>query len=100
MTLDWYNLPPEFRCIIRDVIRDDIRQNDRGKCKNPPVQLVCREWHGYFCHENFRCISLYQDRLDDFRLFVGGNTSRQAHVQRINLNVKLLGYDDRHYLEP
>ncbi|KAH7358866.1 hypothetical protein B0T11DRAFT_330612 [Plectosphaerella cucumerina] len=91
MSSGWNNLPQEIRWMIVDYIRDIIHPWSTDDPPCPALPLVCREWHRYFAHENFRILVLDQYRLNMFRELV--DNSRIKHVERIVLRVQLLSYD-------
>lgn len=88
----WQSLPLEIRWMIRDHIRSLMHQWYVSDLPRPQLSLVCREWHGWFLHENFRLLVLDQDRLDDFERLVSNNESRRDYVEHIILRAKLPVY--------
>jgi uncharacterized protein DUF6546 len=95
MTSGWYKFPLELRWMIFGHVRESgSAQPWRSKVpSSPQLPLVCREWHDFFPHDNFRFLVLNQDRLDDFDRFVSRNIPRRAHVEYIILRVRLPEYD-------
>ncbi|KAL2757226.1 hypothetical protein ACRALDRAFT_1067871 [Sodiomyces alcalophilus JCM 7366] len=89
----WNQLPLEVRWIIVDYIRSFVYPWPTTDPPYPQLPLVCREWHGYFSHENFRLLVLDQDRLDDFERLVSDNKPRRNYVRRIILRIRLPEYD-------
>ncbi|KAK2056437.1 F-box domain-containing protein [Colletotrichum caudatum] len=92
MATDWYSLPLEVRWVVRDGIKS-LCQSNVTDIPRHQLPLVCREWHSWFAHENFRLLVLDQDRLDDFVKFVVSNEARREYVQRIVLRIRLPDYD-------
>ncbi|KAK1599272.1 F-box domain-containing protein [Colletotrichum navitas] len=91
MPADWNSLPLEIRWMVRDYIK-----SLRSTATDIPYRqllLVCREWHSWFVHENFRLLVLDQDRLSDFEKMVSNNKVRRNYVQRIVLRIRLPDYD-------
>lgn len=76
--------------MIRDHIRSFMHQwyLTATDLPRPQLSLVCREWHGWFLHENFRLLVLDQERLDDFERLVSNNECRRDYVEHIVLHVK------------
>ncbi|KAK1966902.1 F-box domain-containing protein [Colletotrichum sublineola] len=95
MPTGWNFLPLELQWMIRDQIKSISPATKRARNVFPYSQLllVCREWHSWFCDENFRFLVLDQDRLDEFKNLVSNNEARRNRVQRIVLRIRLPDYD-------
>ncbi|EFQ34223.1 F-box domain-containing protein [Colletotrichum graminicola] len=90
MAADWNCLPLEIRWMIRDYIKS--LQPIATNIANQQLLLVCREWHSWFAHDNYRLLVLDQDRLGDFEKLVSDNEARRNYVQRIVLRIRLPDY--------
>lgn len=88
----WPRLPIELRRMIvlqiyRVLCKD--KWNDDSEQLQTPLPLVCREFHHYFAHLNFRVLILDQHRLEEFERILSDNEIRQPFVERIYLRVRL-----------
>ncbi|KAM0276102.1 hypothetical protein ACHAQH_007075 [Verticillium albo-atrum] len=87
------HLPTEVWWAILDFVREDHVTIESNPHVRAGYARVCRLWQGKFEDDNFRTLVLDQDRLVDFERYICLDDRRRKLVQRINLCVKLQGYD-------